>query len=217
MWQRLQFPAVVIVSSFRNQREFNGLPVTVTAVDRGEELDGTAAVAGLGVAKKINMIAFNTTMGLTQGVLPLIGFSYGAKNYRRMRQSVLFTGAVALIYTVSCTVCFRVFAPQLVRFFIDDAASVQYGTAFLRIIAFATPMAAFCYLAGTCFQATGKKAQSFVLSVLRKGVVDIPFMFAFRAAFGIMGILYATPFAEVVSITIAMFLLIRLFRSLEQA
>ena len=48
---------------------------------------GTEAVAGMGVAKKINMIAFNTSMGMTQGVLPLIGYCYGAKNYKRLRKS----------------------------------------------------------------------------------------------------------------------------------
>lgn len=167
---------------------------------------GTEAVSGMGVAKKINTLAFNTTMGLTQGVLPLLGYSIGSKNHKRFTQTVRFTGICALIFDMACLVLFYIFAEPLVRFFIDEEQTVAYGSQFLRIIAFAAPLAALCYLFNTVFQAAGRKGQSFLLSTFRKGLCDIPLMFLFRALFGVTGVTLATPVTEVISTTIAVIL-----------
>lgn len=164
---------------------------------------GSAAVAGMGVAKKINMLAFNTTMGLTQGVLPLLGYNYGAGNYSRLKKSIVFTGIVGFSFNLACTVLFRTFAPGLVAFFIAEPSSVEFGSAFLRVIALATPLASMCYLTNTVFQASGRRISSFLLSVLRKGCMDIPLMFLFKSAMGIYGIVWATPTAEIGSLLVA--------------
>ena len=177
---------------------------------------GSAAVAGMGVAKKINMLAFNTTMGLTQGVLPLLGYSFGAGNYRRLKQSILFTGAVGLVFNLLCTLMFRTFAPALVEFFIADQASIEFGSAFLRVIALATPLASLCYLTNTVFQASGRRLSSFILSILRKGCMDIPLMFLFKSVIGMYGIVWATPTAEVGSLVVAGFLIMLMVRDVRK-
>lgn len=176
---------------------------------------GSEAVAGMGVAKKINMIAFNTCMGMTMGILPLLGYCFGAKNFGRMKKIIRYTGTVILIFGLSCTAAFRIFAPTIVRFFIDESESVRYGTAFLRVIAFAAPLAAGSYMINTVFQATGRKKASFLLSIMRKGIVDIPFMFVFRAFLGASGVCWATPFAETVSVFIAFLLYRKLWRTIR--
>ena len=176
---------------------------------------GSEAVAGMGVAKKTNMIAFNTCMGITQGVLPLIGYTYGAKNYARMKETIKFTSAVTLSVGVVCTVLFRIFSAPAVRFFIDDADSVEYGRRFLNVIAFAAPLAAMTYMAGTVFQATGNRLYSFVLSIIRKGLLDIPLMFLFSHIFGIYGVTYATPLAEFVSVCISVVMFVKFARRIR--
>lgn len=177
---------------------------------------GSAAVAGMGIAKKVNMIAFNTTMGLTQGVLPLIAYNYGAKKHVRMEQVIRFTAAVALGYTTCCTVFFRLFARQLITFFINEPASVEFGTRFLRILAFAAPLCALSYMANTIFQAAGKRKYSLVLSTMRKGVVDIPAMIIFKMLMGLSGVTLATPFAEVTSAITAGVLYTRFRKSMKE-
>ncbi|MBE6006786.1 MAG: MATE family efflux transporter [Sarcina sp.] len=177
---------------------------------------GSAAVAGMGVAKKINMLAFNTTMGLTQGVLPLLGYNYGAANYSRLKKSILFTGAVGLAFNALCTLVFRGFAPGLVEFFIAEEASVRFGSSFLRVIALATPLASISYLTNTVFQATGRRVSSFLLSILRKGCMDIPLMFLFKSLFGMYGIVWATPTAEVCSLLVAALLIRLMIRDIRR-
>ncbi|MGN0363762.1 MAG: MATE family efflux transporter [Bilifractor sp.] len=176
---------------------------------------GSEAVAGMGVAKKINMIAFNTTMGLTQGILPLIGYCYGAGNYKRLRETIRKTGIIAVIFGCICTVLFRIFASPMCRFFIDEDLSVSYGSTFLKTIAFAAPLAALCYLYNTLFQATGRKVQSFLLSTLRKGFLDVPGMFIFGSFLGAFGVVLATPVAEVISTALAIGLYVRFLHSLK--
>ena len=167
---------------------------------------GSGAVAGMGIAKKINMIAFNTCMGMTMGVLPLLGYSFGAKNISRMRSIIRYTGTVVVLFGSFCTAVFVIAAPELIRFFINEAGSIEYGTEFLRIIGFAAPMAAFSYLAYTVFQSAGMEKSAFTLSIMRKGVLDIPGMFILRVFMGAKGVCLATPVAEVLSVFIGLFL-----------
>ena len=177
---------------------------------------GTAAVAGMGIAKKVNMIAFNTSLGLTQGVLPLIAYNYGARKFERMNEVIRFTAAVALGYTTCCTIFFRVFARQFITFFISDPASVEFGTRFLSVIAFAAPLCALSFMANTIFQAAGRRRSSFILSIMRKGVVDIPAMYAFKMLLGLNGVTLATPFAEVTSAITAAVLYRKFKKDLEE-
>ena len=158
---------------------------------------GSAAVAGMGIAKKVNMIAFNTTLGLTQGV-----------------KTIRFTVSVALGFTTCCTVIFRIFTRQLITFFINEPASVEFGTRFLSVLAFAAPLCALSYMANTIFQAAGKRRSSFILSIMRKGVVDIPAMYVFKMLMGLYGVSWATPFAEVTSVVTAAVLYLRFRREL---
>ena len=177
---------------------------------------GSAAVAGMGIAKKVNMIAFNTTMGLTQGVLPLIAYNYGAKKHVRMEQVIRFTAAVALGYTTCCTIFFRLFTRRLIMFFIKEPASVDFGTKFLSVLAFAAPLCALSYMANTIFQASGNRRASFILSIMRKGVVDIPAMIIFKTMMGLSGVTWATPFAEVTSAITAAVLYTRFKKSMKE-
>ena len=164
---------------------------------------GSAAVAGMGVAKKINTLAFNIVMGLAQGVLPLIAFNYGAKNYRRMKQAIWVTLGYALAFSLGCLAFYRGASGELVSFFIDDTDTVAFGKSFLDVIALGVPLCSFSYSLNMVFQATGKKVRSFILSILRKGLLDIPSMFWLKSMYGAVGVVWATPLAECISAVIA--------------
>lgn len=176
---------------------------------------GTAAVAGLGIAKKANTLAFNINMGLTQGVLPLIGYTFAAKNYSRMKKTIAFTLGITLTFSLGCTFVYRSFASPIIRFFIDEPQTVEEGTKLLPTLAIAVVFCAMTYLMNTIFQATGKKLYSLVTSVLRKGILDIPLMYVFGKMWHETGIVVATPVAEVLSILVAVFLLYKFLKGLK--
>ena len=177
---------------------------------------GSVAVAGMGIAKKINTLAFNVTMGLTQGVLPLIGYNYASKNHERMKKTISFMLTIALIFTISCAIIFILNDDLLVSFFIKDMDTINEGKQFLNVIALGVPLAAITYSMNAIFQALGEKKKAFILSILRKGCLDIPLMYLFMAKIGKLGIVIATPIAEIISASLALIILMTTFKKLKK-
>lgn len=173
------------------------------------------AIAGMGIAKKIDMLAIAIANGMTQGVLPLIGYNYAAKNNPRMRSVIktafLFSLAVAMIGAILLFVC----AVPVVRFFIDDSETISYGQHFLKIICVACPAVSATMMIITIFQATGQKTKPLILSLLRKGGLDVPFMFIMNAIAGAVGIPWATPIADFLAMIIAFFLFIPYWKQIN--
>ena len=176
---------------------------------------GTAAVAGLGIAKKSNTLAFNINMGLTQGVLPLIGYNFAAKNYDRMKKAIAFTFGITISFSVLCTFVYRTFPGPIIKFFIDEPETVAEGTKLLPTLSIAVVFCAMTYLMNTVFQATGRKFYSLLTSMMRKGIFDIPLMFLLKKYLDETGIVVATPTAEILSIFVSLFLLLRFLKSLK--
>ena len=177
---------------------------------------GTAAVAGLGIAKKSNTLAFNINMGLTQGVLPLIGYNFAAGNYSRMKKAIAFTFGITISFSVICTFVYRSFPGAIMKFFIDEPETVEAGTKLLPTLAIAVVFCAMTYLMNTIFQATGRKFYSLLTSMMRKGIFDIPLMFIFKRYLDETGIVIATPTAEILSIFVSAFLLFKFLKSLKK-
>ena len=160
---------------------------------------GTAMQAGLGVAKKVNMLAHCMARGMAQGVLPLIGYNYASGNHRRMRSTVLISTLASVAMATLCMTVSLCFSRQLIGIFIQHGSdSVVYGARFLRILSLGGPFSACAYAFISFFQATGKGMKSFLLAILRKGLVDIPLMFILNNAMPIYGIVWATPIADVI-------------------
>lgn len=174
-----------------------------------------AAVAGIGVAKKVDMLSFAIATGMSQGVLPLIGYNYSAHHYKRMKAALkvdfLLSFAVASIGTVFLFTC----AGPIVRAFIDDAETVRYGQLFQRIICITGPCISVTMLAISAFQSVGKKVRPMILSIMRKGGLDIPFMFLLNRLVGVNGIAWATPMADLCAMCVAIVLFIPFWKRLS--
>ena len=172
------------------------------------------AIAGMGIAKKIDMLAFAIANGMTQGVLPLIGYNYAAKNIARMRASIKTSFLYSMIVAAAGAVFLFVCAVPVMRLFIDNAATVAYGQHFLRVICVTCPAISITMMIITIFQATGQKFKPLVLSFFRKGGFDVPAMFVMNAWAGAQGIPYATPISDVLAMVCAILLFIPYWRRL---
>ena len=173
------------------------------------------AVAGIGIAKKVDMLAFAIATGMSQGVLPLIGYNYSAKNYRRMMDSVKTTFRYSMVFALTATAFLLTCAGPLVKAFIDDPLTVQYGQLFQRIICITTPCVSVTLLIITMFQSVGRKLQPLLLSMLRKGGLDIPFMILMNHLIGVNGIAWATPIADCGAMTAAILRFIPFWKELK--
>lgn len=175
------------------------------------------AVAGIGIAKKIDMLAFALANGLSQGVLPLIGYNYSAKNFKRMQEAIRVT--LILCLTITCAAALLLFtcAGPIVRAFINDAETVRYGSVFQRIICITGPFTAITMVILTIFQSVGQKLKPLILSMLRKGGLDVPFMFLLNALVGVYGIAWATPMADFFAMAAGIVLFVPFWKKLTIA
>ena len=174
------------------------------------------AVAGMGIAKKIDLMAFAIAQGMTQGTLPLIGFNYSCGNKMRMIKTIKVLILDCLIMAILGMGIMFLGAEPITRCFIDNAETVKYGQTFLRIVCLACPTTALNFLVITVFQATGKKIQPLVLSLLRKGGLDIPLMFLFNILIGINGIAWATPLADLSALVISVLMTIPYLKNINK-
>lgn len=181
--------------------------ISYAVLDRLMAAFGTAMQAGLGVAKKVNMLAHSIVRGMAQGVLPLIGYNYGAGNIKRMKKAVLISTTLSIIMATLCMAVNLLWGDTMIGVFIQHGSeSVNYGAEFLRILCLGGPFSACAYAFISFFQATGEGLKSFLLAILRKGILDIPLMFVLGDLLPIYGIVWATPIADVVCCVISIIL-----------
>ena len=182
--------------------------ISYAVLDNLMSFYGIAMQAGIGVAKKVNMLAHCIVRGMSQGVLPLIAYNYAAKNYKRMRASIFLSAALSVAMAALCMLASLVFSNQLVGIFIKSgSASFDASVRFLRILCLGGPFSACAYAVISFFQATGKGMKSFVLAIMRKGVLDIPL--DVRAQPRLIpsdGIVWATPIVDCVCCAAAVYL-----------
>jgi len=170
---------------------------------------GMMAQAGIGVAKKVNMLAHCMVRGMAQGVLPLISFNYAAKHYRRMKAAVTLSAGISAGLATACMAVCLLFSRYLIGIFIKHKSpSLEYGARFLQILCVGGPFSACAYTFVSFFQATGQSSKSFLLAIFRKGLVDVPLMFILLRLIPVYGIVWATPLADMVccGVSVVMFL-----------
>lgn len=175
----------------------------------------SATIAGMGIAKKIDLLAYAIAQGMTQGVLPLIGYNYSSGNRPRMKQAI----RTALLYSllVACVGALLLWflAVPITRGFISNEDTVRYGQSFLRIICLACPSTAINFMVITIFQATGKRLQPLLLSLLRKGSLDVVFVITLNRLVGVDGIAWATPLADWLALLISLALIVPYLKRLN--
>ena len=191
--------------------------ISYAVLDNLMALNGTVMQAGIGVAKKVNMLAHCMVRGMAQGVLPLIGYNYSARNFARMKRAVGISTAISVGLATLCMAISLMFSRQLIGLFIQhDTGSVDYGARFLRILCVGGPFSACAYAIISFFQATGQSWKSFVLAIMRKGVLDIPLMFLLVKPIPLYGIVWATPIADLLCCCAALVLFTAFVRRLSE-
>lgn len=177
---------------------------------------GSDAVAAMGIAQKINMVPMYISMGLSQGIMPLISYNYGSRNVNRMKKTLLFSVRLSLSFILLAAVGYFVFSRQLIGLFMDTETIIGYGSRFLRGFCLGLPFLCMDFVAVGVFQAAGKGKEAFVFAVLRKIVLEIPALFILNALFPLYGLAYAQLTAELILSAAAVAVLTVMFRKLEQ-
>lgn len=176
---------------------------------------GAQAVAAMGIAFRIDVLPLDVCIGISQGIMPLIGYNYGSGNTSRMKEAWLFTVKTATVVMVSVMTLYLLIPETLVGLFIQNRPVIQIGAGLLRGMCLALPFYGFTSIAIGVFQACGMGGSSLLIALCRQVVLMIPSILLLDWAFGLYGIAYSYLVSEVILVTVSVFLLRRLFRGFE--
>lgn len=161
------------------------------------------AIAGLGVAQKIELIPFYIVQGISSGVLPVLAFNYAAGNYERMHAAVKTAIRLGIIVAVTAFILIELSASGLVHIFINSTEAINYGAAFTRLRCLALPFITVEFMFIAVFQGIGSAKQALVLSFFRKGIFDLPVMFCLNMIWPLYGLMLVQPIMECMGAVIA--------------
>ena len=164
---------------------------------------GDVAVAGMGIAMKANMLVIFVQLGIAAGVQPLVGYNFGAENFRRMKDAMKFSVLCNISAGIILTIFYFIFTQQIVSIFIDDESVINMGMKMLRALMFSSPFIGILFVLNFSFQAMGKAKESLTLAISRQGFVFVPSVIIFNSILGLDGLILSQPIADLVSIIIA--------------
>lgn len=177
---------------------------------------GDMAIAGMGVAMKVVIIAGMVCMGLGQGVQPLLGYLVGAKLWKRFNDVFKFSMIFSLILGVVLTAVCYLFANQIVSAFLTDVTAFDYAVSFARILLTTSFLFGVFYVLTNALQAMGAATASLVINLSRQGIIFIPALFILKAILGLTGLVWAQPVADILSLALAAVLYINTFKKLSR-
>lgn len=156
-------------------------------------------VAAVGLVFRINSLAIMPVFGIGQGLQPIVGYCYGAKQYTRARKASEIAILMATVVVVVLEAFSLIFAPTLVRLFTNDPELITIGAPVLRTIQLGLFVVGVQITGTVVFQALGIAVPALVLSLSRQILFFIPLMAILPPLFGIYGALWVYPISDLSS------------------
>lgn len=171
------------------------------------------AVSVFGVYFKLQSFVFMPVFGLNNGIIPILGFNYGAKNRKRMTATMKLGLLVALTIMILGTLLFQLFPSELLSLFSASEEMYAIGIPALRIISLCFIPAAISIILISSFQATGFGLASMMVSIIRQLLVLCPAAFILSRFFGINGVWASFALAECFGLTFSVIFFIHVYKT----
>lgn len=172
----------------------------------------STATAVFGVYFKLQSFIFMPVFGLNNGMIPIVAYNYGARNKKRIMQTINLSVMIAVGIMIIGLAVFQIFPAQLLKLFDASENMLEIGVPALRIISLSFIFAGYCIIVGSAFQALGNGVYSLIVSVARQLFVILPVAYAFAELFGLHKVWWAIPIAEIVSVVLSSLLFKRIIR-----
>lgn len=172
----------------------------------------STAATVFGVYFKLQSFIFMPVFGLTNGLIPIVAYNYGARNKKRIYQALKLGVVIAVGIMLIGMMVFQLFPETLLGLFGASDNMLQIGIPALRTISLSFTFAGFCIVSSSIFQALGNGVYSLIMSIARQLVVILPVAFIFAKIFGLDMVWFAYPIAEIVSVAICIVLLKRILK-----
>ena len=176
---------------------------------------GDAAIAAMSICARLCYLSSAVAGGLGNGCQPVIGFAYGAKNYKRVKEAFGFVVRFGVLSMIGFGLLGAIFAPQLIGFFRDDAEVIMYGTTALRLICLALPFGCLYTSSTILCQCLKKPVMSSCITFGRQLALYIPMLLILPKFMGVIGMQGAAPFSDIIMGSISIVLILKMFQDLK--
>ncbi|HBG57525.1 MAG TPA: MATE family efflux transporter [Porphyromonadaceae bacterium] len=177
---------------------------------------GDLAVGAYGIINTVLMIFLMVIMGLNQGTQPIIGYNYGAANYKRVRETLLYSLKIALLITVAGFLIGVFFPGVFAAAFTSDSELLSITGRGIRIAIAALPLVGFQIVSSSFFQSIGFAAKSIIQSLSRQLIFLIPGIILFPRHWGLDGLWIAMPVSDTLAALLSLYLLSIQLRHLKR-
>lgn len=176
---------------------------------------GASALAAMGPLTKIMSMGTLVVFGFLKGFQPIAGFSYGAGKWERLHEAIKTALLWSTLFCVAFGLTVAVFSPQLMSLFTrEDMEMIRIGAAALRANGLSFTLFGFYTVYSFLFLVMGRAKEGCILGACRQGLCFVPVILILPAFWGLNGILYAQPMADVLSAAVTVFMAVQLHREL---
>lgn len=176
----------------------------------------STAVAVFGIYFKLQSFVFMPVFGLNNGMVPIVAFNYGARKKDRLMKTVRLSICYAVCIMILGFATAQIFPNELLGIFKASDDMLSIGIPALRIISIHFPIAGFCIILSSVFQALGNGVYSLTISFIRQIVALLPLAFVLSRIGGVTMLWWAFPMAEIVSLCLCIFFFMRTNRKTLQ-
>ncbi len=162
-------------------------------------------IAAYGVVQRLILIGCYVVMGFMQGYQPVASFAFGAKDEDRFHQSVRFALRGSLLLTVLVAIVYILLSKPLILLFNRNPIIVDYGRYLLISQVALYPAFGLCYMMTITFQTIGSSKYGLFLSMIRQGLFYVPFILILPNMWGVKGIYFSQPAADILTILVCIF------------
>lgn len=206
---------------------FNQLAMTVVQITMNNTLThygelsrygSEIPLAAVGVISKVNIVFMAFVLGVAQGCQPIHGFNYGAGNYHRVRETYFKEAIVVTTFSAAAFICFQLFPRQIVSIFGEGSEEYfAFAVRYLRIFMALVITNGIQPITANFFTSIGKAKVGIWISLTRQILFLLPMLVIFPLFWGIDGVMYAGPIADLAAVCMAAFLMRRELHTMSNA
>jgi putative MATE family efflux protein len=160
---------------------------------------GSHAIAIYGLIRGFTLFVAFPIIGIMQGLMPIVSYNYGAKNWQRVRHSVWLAVKWTTTISIILLTIIAVFPQELIEIFTEDKDLLNHTPRVLRLIFLSLPVMGIGFIGGAFFQAIGKPFPALTLTLARQGVFMIPLIYILSYFIGLDGVWFSMPLGEILA------------------
>ena len=177
---------------------------------------GDLAIGAYGIVNRITMLFAMICMGFNQGLQPIAGYNYGARQYSRVKEILILTAKWEVLVTTVCFLVSELIPEQAVSLFTNDPELIRFSAHGLRVMNVAFALVGFGMVSGNFFQCLGMVRKSIFLSLTRQLIFLLPLVYTLPIWFEEKGVWMSFPISDALNILISAILIIDIFRKFNK-